>query len=378
MRVLVVTNDLPPRIGGIQYYVDQLARGLAAAGDDVTLYGSSYPGSDEWDTAAPFRVVRESTGTLLPTPRTLRHTVRLIEHTDAEVVVFGAAVPLGLLGPTLRRRTGVPYVAFTHGLEVSSSRAPGGWRILRAVGDDAAAITYVSQWCEDTLRPQFGARPRHERLAPAVDPDVFHAGIDPEGLRGRLGVGDDPVVVCVSRLVERKGQDQLIRTLPALAERVPGTRLILVGDGPHRAALEALARAIGVADRVTFTGEVPDSELAAHFAAGDVFALPCRERHGGLEVEAFGIVLIQAQAIGRPVVAGAIGGVPDAVGPDSGVLVDAEDAGALVDALAGILGDPERATSMGAAGAEFVAAGFTWDRRTAELRRLLAEVVAEA
>ena len=197
-------------------------------------------------------------------------------------------------------------------------------------------------------------------------------------MRGRLGVGDDPVVVCVSRLVERKGQDQLIRALPALAGRVPGTRLVLVGDGPHRAALEALARTTGVADRVTFTGEVPDSELAAHFAAGDVFALPCRERHGGLEVEAFGIVLIQAQAIGRPVVAGAIGGVPDAVGPDSGVLVDAEDAGALVDALAGILGDPERATSMGAAGAEFVAAGFTWDRRTAELRRLLAEVVAGA
>src|SRR5690606_13892823 len=128
--------DLPPRVGGIQYYVDQLARGLCAAGDEVWMYGSSYTGDAAWDRDAPYRVVRERVETLLPTPRVLRHATRLVQHVDPDVIVFGAAFPLGLLGPILRRRTGVPYVGFTHGLEVSSARVPGGGRLLRAIGRD--------------------------------------------------------------------------------------------------------------------------------------------------------------------------------------------------------------------------------------------------
>jgi phosphatidylinositol alpha-1,6-mannosyltransferase len=195
-------------------------------------------------------------------------------------------------------------------------------------------------------------------------------------VRARHGFGDDPVVVCVSRMVERKGQDQLIRSLPELRRRVPGARLLLVGGGPFRDGLVELAREVGVAEWVTVAGQVSDDELPAHYAAGDVFAMPCRERKGGLEVEAFGIVFIQAQAIGRPVVAGDIGGVPDALDPGrTGLLVDGSSVEAVTDAVAALLGDPGRATEMGDAGAAFVAEGFTWDRRTEDLRALLADVV---
>ncbi|MHB1138708.1 MAG: glycosyltransferase family 4 protein [Microthrixaceae bacterium] len=377
MRVLVVTNDLPPRVGGIQNYVDELCRGLVRAGDDVTLYGSSYEGDAAWDAAAPFRVVREPRSVLLPSHRTFRHTLRLVEHTRPDVVVFGAAFPLGLMGPALRRRTGVPYVAFTHGLEVSSVRAPGGRRLLRAIGAEAGAVTFVSHWCDDLLRDAFGPGPRYALLPPAVDPEAFHPGVDGTPIRERYGVGDDPVVVCVSRAVERKGQDQLIRCLPELRRRVPGAQLLLVGGGPHLDRLRELVTETGVGDHVTITGQVADDELPAHYAAGDVFAMPCRERRGGLEVEAFGIVFIQAQAVGRPVVAGRIGGVPDALDEGTtGLLVDGEDAAALVDGIASLLGDPERATRMGEAGQRFVRDGFTWGRRTDQLRALLADVVA--
>ncbi len=375
MHVLIVTNDLPPRVGGIQYYVDQLARGLVSAGDRVTMYGSSSPGWEDHDRDAPYTVVREPTSTLLPTPTVLRHTLAVIERRRPDVVVFGAAFPLGLMGPTLRRRSGVPYVAWTHGLEVSAVRAPGGRRLLRAVGRDASAITFVSHWCRDLLQPGFGPGPRYELLPPAVDP-AFHSGVDGTAVRERYGFGDDPVVVCVSRMVERKGQDQLIAALPELRRRVPGARLLLVGGGPHHDELVALARRFGVVEHVHFAGQVSDAELPAHYAAGDVFAMPCRERKGGLEVEAFGIVFIQAQAIGRPVVAGDIGGVPDALAPGrTGLLVDGSSVTAVTDALATLLGDPELATEMGEAGAAFVAEGFTWDHRTAQLRALLADVV---
>ena len=377
MHVLVITNDLPPRVGGIQYYVDQLCRGLVRAGDRVSVYGSTSPGWQQWDRDAPYTVVREPTSVLLPTPTVLRHAVAMVERLRPDVVVFGAAFPLGLMGPQLRRRTGVPYVAFTHGLEVTSARLPGGAAVLGRIGRDASAITFVSRWCQDLLQPGFGPGPRYSLLPPAVDPSDFHPGVDGTEVRRRHEVGDDPVVVCVSRMVERKGQDQLIRALPGLRRRVPGARLLLVGDGPFRDDLVELARAVGVDRHVAFAGQVSDDELPAHYAAGDVFAMPCRERRGGLEVEAFGIVFIQAQAVGRPVVAGAIGGVPDALRDGTtALLVDGTSVEAVTDALVAVLGDPERATRMGAEASRFVASGFTWDRRTEQLRELLADVVA--
>ena len=152
MHVLVITNDLPPRVGGIQYYVDQLARGLVAAGDQVTMYGSTSEGWEEFDATAPYTVLREATSTLLPTPTVLRHALRIIERRRPDVVVFGAAFPLALMGPRLRRRTGLPYVGFTHGLEVSVGPGPG--RLAGCCARSAATlrpITFVSHWCRDLL-----------------------------------------------------------------------------------------------------------------------------------------------------------------------------------------------------------------------------------
>lgn len=133
-----------------------------------------------------------------------------------------------------------------------------------------------------------------------------------------------------------------------------------------------LATERGVNDWVTFAGKVSDKDLPAHFAAGDVFAMPCRERKGGLEVEAFGIVFIQAQAVGVPVIAGNIGGVPDSLRDGStGLLVESTDESAVLEGVAELLGDPDRASEMGNAGAGYVEEGFTWDRRVTELRDLL-------
>jgi phosphatidyl-myo-inositol dimannoside synthase len=182
--------------------------------------------------------------------------------------------------------------------------------------------------------------------------------------------------VCVSRLVERKGQDTLIRVLPRIRDRVRDARLLIVGDGPHRGELERRAADLGVRDAVVFAGRVSDDELPAHFAAGDVFAMPCRERKGGLEVEAFGIVFIQAEAVGVPVVAGDIGGVPDALRDGTtGRLVDPRNDDAVAEAIAELLMDPDAGRTMGAEGAAMVAAGYTWPARTAQLRDLLGTVV---
>jgi phosphatidylinositol alpha-1,6-mannosyltransferase len=192
-------------------------------------------------------------------------------------------------------------------------------------------------------------------------------------VRARRGLGaDQPVVVCVSRLVGRKGQDQLIRALPALRRRVPGTALLLVGGGPDRQRLVRVATDAGVAPHVVLTGSVPWEELPAHYAAGDVFAMPCRTRRAGLEVEGLGIVFLEAAASGLPVVAGDSGGAPDAVLPgETGTVVDGTDLDAITRAVGDLLADPGRAAAMGAAGRTWTEQAWTWDRLGARWRDIL-------
>jgi phosphatidylinositol alpha-1,6-mannosyltransferase len=206
-----------------------------------------------------------------------------------------------------------------------------------------------------------------------VDPAVFRPGAGGALVRRRHGLGDRPVVVCVSRLVPRKGQDVLVRALPALRRRVPGTVLLLVGGGPDLPRLRRLAAEHGVADEVVTTGSVPWEELPAHYDAGDVFAMPCRTRRGGLEVEGLGIVFLEASATGLPVVAGRSGGSPDAVREgETGHVVDGRSLREVTDAVAGLLLDPARARALGAAGRAWVERDWRWDVVAQRLRGLLA------
>jgi phosphatidylinositol alpha-1,6-mannosyltransferase len=208
------------------------------------------------------------------------------------------------------------------------------------------------------------------RLPPGVDTKAFHPGVDGAEVRARRGLSDRPTIVCVSRLVQRKGQDTLIRALPGVIRRVPGAALLLVGGGPDMPRLQRLAASTGVADDVVFTGSVPAEELPAHYAAGDVFAMPCRTRFGGIDVEGLGIVYLEASATGLPVVAGTSGGAPDAVtdGETGYVVRNSAD---LTTRLVQLLSDPEQARAMGRRGRDWVERDWQWDTLAARLIDLL-------
>jgi phosphatidylinositol alpha-1,6-mannosyltransferase len=354
-RTLLVTNDFPPRAGGIQNYLQALVDRLPSG--EIAVYAPAWPGAAEFDAAAPYAVHRHPTSLMLPVPVVARRAARLAREHGASTVWFGAAAPLALLGPWLRRHGGIRrVVASTHGHEVGWSMLPVARQALRRIGRDADVVTVVSRYTRGRFAAAFGPDAALEPLPPGVDAEAFRP--DPvarAALRRRYGLGDAPVVACVSRLVARKGQDQLVRALPRLRERVPGTRLLIVGDGPDAARLHRLAAAQGVAEHVVLTGAVPAAELPAHHATGDVFALPCRTRGGGLDVEGLGIVLLEASASGLPVVAGDSGGAPETVREGvTGHVVGGRDLDALIGALAGLLADPSRARRMGAAGREWM------------------------
>jgi phosphatidylinositol alpha-1,6-mannosyltransferase len=375
VKVLVVTNDFPPKVGGINYYVAEIVRRFPAG--EVVVFTSSFGGAEPFDRTFPHRVIRWPGSMLLPTRRVTRAVLNLVRDERPDILLFGAALPLAHIGVRLRERIGIPYATFTHGMENAGSHFLLGRRFLRRVGSTAALVTAVSGFVEERLQPFIKAPTLLERLPNGVDTEVFHPGISGERVRARWGLDPGPVITCVSRLVARKGQDTVIRALPRLVEEWPTIRFLIVGAGPSGWRLRRLAARYGVARQVVFTGEVPYAELPEYFQSGDVFVMPCRSRFGGLETEAFGAVYLQAAAVGRPSIGGRIGGVPEAVREGvTGVVVDGRSVAAVSAAIGDLLRDPVRARTLGQAGAQWVRQEMSWDAIASAARRMLLECVA--
>ncbi|GHA84761.1 glycosyl transferase family 1 [Streptomyces chryseus] len=382
-KTLIVTNDFPPRPGGIQAFLHNMA--LRLDPERVVVYASTWKRGSEgaeataaFDAEQPFTVVRDPTTMLLPTPRVTRRATALLREHGCASVWFGAAAPLGLMAPALRAAGARRIVATTHGHEAGWAQLPASRQLLRRIGEGTDTITYLGEYTRSriaaALTPRAAAR--MVQLPPGVDEKTFHPGSGGDAVRERLGLADRPVVVCVSRLVPRKGQDTLILAMPRVLREVPDAVLLVVGGGPYAGELRKLAAETGVADSVRFTGPVPWAELPAHFGAGDVFAMPCRTRRGGLDVEGLGIVYLEASATGLPVVAGDSGGAPDAVlDGESGWVVRGAPAAVAADASADrivtLLQDPELRRRMGERGRQWVEEKWRWDLLAEKLKTLL-------
>jgi phosphatidyl-myo-inositol dimannoside synthase len=374
-RVLLVTNDFPPRRGGIQSYLVELVRRLAATGEHtVTVYAPQWKGADDFDAqTAGLQVVRHPGTVMLPVPSVDVRMRRLIAEHGIDTVWFGAAAPLGLLAQRARRAGASRVLASTHGHEVGWSMLPAARSVLRRIGDDTDVVTFVSRYTRARFASAFGPEAALEHLPPAVDSDRFRP--DPASrveLRARYRLGQRPTVLCLSRLVPRKGQDMLIRALPAIRRRVDGAALVIAGGGPYLETLRRLAERNQVSEHVTFTGGIPAADLPAYHAMADVFAMPCRTRGAGLDVEGLGIVFLEASAAGVPVIAGSSGGAPETVQHNkTGLVVDGRSVNQIADAVTEMLANPDRAAAMGAAGRDWVTSQWRWDALAARLSELI-------
>jgi phosphatidylinositol alpha-1,6-mannosyltransferase len=365
-----VTNYFPPRQGGIQSYVHELARRQPAG--SIVVYASDHEGSAAFDAAQPFPVVRHPTGLLLPTPAAQRRTEAVLREYAATAVWFGASAPLGLLAPALRRAGAERIVASTHGHEVGWAMLPAARQALRRIGNHCDVVTYIAEYTRARLAQAFGTHPEFVQLTPGVDVETFRPGLDGSIVRARHGVADRRVILCVSRLVPRKGQDVLIEALPRVRSSIPDAVLLLVGTGPYEGQLRGLAERHGVADHVVFAGGVSRPELPEHYAAGDVFAMPCRTRRKGFDVEGLGIVYLEGSASGLAVLAGDSGGAPEAVrAGETGYVVGGRDVGAVADRLITLLGDADLRRSMGVAGRAWVEQQWPWSVLAKTLEAIL-------
>ncbi|MEH0543826.1 glycosyltransferase family 4 protein [Streptomyces sp. B21-105] len=378
-KTLIVTNDFPPRPGGIQAFLHNMA--LRLDPDRLVVYASTWKRSREgveataaFDAEQPFTVVRDSTTMLLPTPGATRRAAGLLREHGCTSVWFGAAAPLGLMAPALRGAGAERLVATTHGHEAGWAQLPAARQLLGRIGEATDTITYLGEYTRARIATALSAEAagRMTQLPPGVDEKTFNPGSGGDGVRARLGLTDRPVVVCVSRLVPRKGQDTLIQAMPRILAAQPDAVLLIVGGGPYEKRLRRLARETGVAGSVRFTGSVPWSELPAHYGAGDVFAIPCRTRRGGLDVEGLGIVYLEASATGLPVVAGDSGGAPDAVlDGETGWVVPGGSPADAAERIVVLLGDAGLRHRMGERGRRWVEERWRWDLLAEKLRTLL-------
>jgi phosphatidylinositol alpha-1,6-mannosyltransferase len=373
-RTLVITNDFPPRPGGIQTFGYEIVRRFDP--ESVTVLTSNWEGAAEFDAAQDFKIVRANTQTLVPSKSTLSMAREIVVAENITRVLFGAAAPLGLLAAPLRKLGVTNIVGMTQGHETGWAMTPGTRQALRKIGNDTDYLTYISEYTHKkiakALSPSAAARMR--RIVPGVDSTEFSPGNLSSGnqLRTELGWTDRPVIVCVSRLMARKGQDELIRALPKIHQTAPNASLIIVGDGPYRKDLERLVKKLGLENFVHLTGKVSQTELSKWYAAGDIFAMPCRTRMGGWDVEGLGIVFLEGSATGLPVIVGDSGGAVDAViDGETGYLVDGTNTAEIADRIAYLFANPDVAKKMGEAGRNWVTQEWTWDQNFKKLDGLL-------
>ena len=371
MKTLVVTNDFPPREGGIQTFV----RAMVAQFDpqDIAVYSSTSPGAAEYDAGCEFEVVRNRTAMLLPTRSVTYDVIATARRVGADRVWFGAAAPLALMAPALRKAGLRRLVGSTHGHETGWAAAPVARQLLRRIARTLDVTTYITGYTRDKLRGALGPDARLARVSPGVDIERFSPDVDGAAVRRAHGLDGRTVIGCISRLVPRKGQDVLIAAMPQIRAAHPDAVLFLVGSGRDQARLQRLVQRAGVGEHVVMTGSAPTRELPAYYAATDIFAMPCRTRKRGLDVEGLGMVYLEAAATGKPVVAGNSGGAPEAVinGETGFVVADPRSVQAVAEPIIRLLNDTALAARLGGRGREWVREQWTWRRQADLLKELL-------
>ena len=364
MASLLVTNDFPPKVGGIQSYLIELWRRLPPG--ETTVLTTPHPDAAAFDNRLDFRVERVKQKVLFPTPGVAKRADALAREVGADVIFLDPMLPLGLIGPRLRA---APYVVIAHGAEITlPGRLPVthglGRRVLRGAAGVVAAGEYPAAQCARTA----GRALPSLVVPPGVDPERFHP-IDADAraaVRARYRLdADRPLILGLSRLVPRKGFDVLIRALAGLDDSV---QLAIAGAGRDERRLMDLAVSHQVHPRVRFLGRLAADEIAPLYAAADVFAMLCRDRWGGLEAEGFGIVFVEAAACGTPSVAGRSGGSHEAVvDGETGFVVEPQSVDDVGAALARLLGDDALRARLGAAARERAVHELAYDVLAARL-----------
>ena len=372
-----MTNDLGPRAGGIETFIHGIIDELSKDPDNqLVIYTGHQDDAASFDADLKSRygidVIRDRMSILLPTPRVNRAVAQVMRERSISTVWFGALAPLGWMSGHLRRSGAKRIISLTHGHEVWWSKIwPFSW-IITAMTRKIDLITYLGDFTHNAMKPALSKSVKSARIAPGIDVDHFTPHPYPEDLAAHYGLEGKRTILCVGRLVQRKGQDRLIESMPRILKEIPNAVLLLVGVGNYEKKLRGLVEKLGLQEHVIFVGRITYDALPRYIQLAEIFAMPSRSRFFGLEVEGLGIVYLEASACGIPVLAGASGGAPDAVlEGETGRVVDGTDVDAISGTLLEMLNDPEALQAMGQRGREWAVEAWSWKIWGERFRELL-------
>ena len=375
-KTLVITNDFPPRPGGIQTFIYGLVQGFDP--DDVVVLTSKHTGWQEFDKQEKYPIFRHNTQMLLPTKAVGDQAITIIKEFNCDRVLFGASAPLGLLANRLKNHGIKKTVAITHGHEVGWAFTPGLKQTFQKIVKDVDKLTYLTKFTFEQISEAISSDQleKFEQLTPGIDINMFNPENKTNGqsqkIRERFRLGNKPVVVCVSRLMARKGQDTLIEVWPEVLKKVPDAHLLIVGGGSLKQSLHKKTFDNNVHTSVTITGAVDWKELPGFYAAGDVFAMPVRTRNLGFDVEGLGIVYLEASATGIPVIAGNSGGAPEAVIDGvTGFVLNPNNQMIFAEKIIELLLNKELSNRLGKQGRSWIEKQWQWPSRHLQLKNLL-------
>jgi len=375
-KTLVITNDFPPRSGGIQTFIYGLVQGFDP--DNVVVLTSKHTGWQEFDKQEKYPIFRHNTQMLLPTKAVGDQAITIIKEFNCDRVLFGASAPLGLLANRLKNHGIKKTVAITHGHEVGWAFTPGLKQTFQKIVKDVDKLTYLTKFTFNQISEAISSDQleKFEQLTPGIDINMFNPENKTNGqsqkIRERFRLGNKPVVVCVSRLMARKGQDTLIEVWSEVLKKVPDAHLLIVGGGSLKQSLHKKTFDNNVHTSVTITGAVSWKELPGFYAAGDVFAMPVRSRNLGFDVEGLGIVYLEASATGIPVIAGNSGGAPEAVIDGvTGFVLNPNNQMILAEKIIELLQNKELSNRLGKQGRSWIEKQWQWPDRHLQLKNLL-------
>jgi phosphatidylinositol alpha-1,6-mannosyltransferase len=375
-NILVITNDFGPRTGGIETFVMGLLERIV--NHKVVVFTSEQGDTSEYDQQwlkkFDVQVIRDRRKILLPSLRVAKRAKEIAQMHNIEVLVFGAAAPLALMAPKLRKAGVKKIIALTHGHEVWWARIFPFNLAMKRIGNSVDHLTYLGEFTRQAISRSLSQKSIDSmvKIAPGIDTSHFSPKADATQRRTELGLEDKKIIISVGRLVHRKGQDKLIEAFPTIVREIPNAHLLIVGEGPYRAHLEKSVEKLSLKENVTFVGRIFYNDLPSYLSASDVFVMPSRSRFFGLEVEGLGIVYLEASACAIPVVAGISGGAPDAVQEGiTGLCVDGTNVGQIAEAVIHICSDSKRATKMGLTGRNWVIEQWQWEIWSKQFNSLL-------
>jgi phosphatidylinositol alpha-1,6-mannosyltransferase len=380
-KLLFLAGDFPPVEGGISQYLLELIRALPP--NRVEVIGLPTPGWKDFDQGQAFSIHRMN----LPETWDTRsqyfkllgplYLLKWLKIRQGDFILCGQAHHSLLMAAwVISKITKMPFGVFVYGLDLLRPQSSKQRGIFNWLLSSADVVFAISQQTAE-LASQLGVlEDRIRVIHPIINPSELQIKVPPRKLKEIYKIQDKKLILSVGRLVERKGFDTLLKALPLIVQRVPKIHYLIVGGGPFEEELRALVSNLGLSRYVTFAGPKLHSEVASFYAACDIFAMISREIPEKGDLEGFGIVFIEANYFGKPVVGGRSGGVIDAIiDGQTGLLVNPSDPAQVTDALIRLLTEPEFAQRLGENGKKRVLNHFAGRSVANELSESLLEMV---